>query len=222
MSLPSIEHLPFILLTAKCMELDVAKLRQRLRMAAALPKPFSPNELLTCIEECLAVASRLVRWYVGRKRLDQRQRPTTDAHRSPNQRNGIRMFARSFHIQLPRRVTAYFLLFGLTAVVWLSAGAFYVARAVSQTPLRERVLAMVGPRREPPLARLPATRRRPTCRRCVHEIDHPKRRRLLRHRVADGRLLAHTMRRADWPTAPDRSGTDEQWGDAARVHYVGR
>jgi two-component system, chemotaxis family, chemotaxis protein CheY len=56
--LPQYQHLPFILLTAKCMELDVAKLRQRLRLSAALPKPFSPNELLTCIEESLAVVSR--------------------------------------------------------------------------------------------------------------------------------------------------------------------
>jgi two-component system, chemotaxis family, chemotaxis protein CheY len=56
--LPLYHHLPFILLTAKCMELDVTKLRQQLRMSAALPKPFSPSELLTCIEECLAVASR--------------------------------------------------------------------------------------------------------------------------------------------------------------------
>jgi two-component system, chemotaxis family, chemotaxis protein CheY len=55
--LPQYQQLPFILLTAKCMELDVAKLRQRLRMSAALPKPFSPSELLTCIEECLSVPS---------------------------------------------------------------------------------------------------------------------------------------------------------------------
>jgi two-component system, chemotaxis family, chemotaxis protein CheY len=55
--LPQYQHVPFILLTAKCMELDTAKLRQRLRMSAALPKPFSPSELLTCIEECLLVGS---------------------------------------------------------------------------------------------------------------------------------------------------------------------
>ena len=50
------EHVstPLILLTAKCMEIDVAKLRQRLSLSAALPKPFSPSELLTCIEESLA------------------------------------------------------------------------------------------------------------------------------------------------------------------------
>lgn len=52
--MPDHVHTPFILLTAKCMEIDVAKLRQRLGMSAALPKPFSPSELLTCIEESLA------------------------------------------------------------------------------------------------------------------------------------------------------------------------
>jgi two-component system chemotaxis response regulator CheY len=52
--MPDQAHTPFILLTAKCMELDVAKLRQRLGMSAALPKPFSPAELLTLIEESLA------------------------------------------------------------------------------------------------------------------------------------------------------------------------
>ena len=54
------------------------------------------------------------------------------------------MFARSFHIQLPRRVTAYFLLFGLTAVVWLSAGAFYVARSVSQSRSESACLRWLG------------------------------------------------------------------------------
>jgi CheY-like chemotaxis protein len=52
--MPDHAHTPFILLTAKCMEIDVAKLRHRLNVSAALPKPFSPSELLTCIEESLA------------------------------------------------------------------------------------------------------------------------------------------------------------------------
>jgi two-component system, OmpR family, alkaline phosphatase synthesis response regulator PhoP len=56
--MPDHAHTPFILLTAKCMELDVAKLRQRLGMSAALPKPFSPTELLTSIEESLSSSVR--------------------------------------------------------------------------------------------------------------------------------------------------------------------
>lgn len=52
--LPAHRRTPFILLTAKCMELDFQKLQQTLEISAALPKPFSPNELVNCIEEALA------------------------------------------------------------------------------------------------------------------------------------------------------------------------
>lgn len=52
--LPAHRRTPFILLTAKCMEINFAKLQQRLGISAALPKPFSPNELVNCIEETLA------------------------------------------------------------------------------------------------------------------------------------------------------------------------
>ena len=38
------------------------------------------------------------------------------------------MFVSKLQIRLPRRITAYFLLFGLAALVWLSVGAVYVAR----------------------------------------------------------------------------------------------
>jgi two-component system, chemotaxis family, chemotaxis protein CheY len=53
--LPAYRRTPFILLTAKCMEIDIAKLQQTLGVSAALPKPFSPSELINCIEELLAV-----------------------------------------------------------------------------------------------------------------------------------------------------------------------
>ena len=43
------------------------------------------------------------------------------------------MYARKLPIRLPRRITAYFLFFGIGALVWLSVGAFYVARSVSDS-----------------------------------------------------------------------------------------
>jgi two-component system, chemotaxis family, chemotaxis protein CheY len=49
---------PFILLTAKCMELDFARLQKKLNISAALPKPFSPSELINCIEEALAAGCK--------------------------------------------------------------------------------------------------------------------------------------------------------------------
>ena len=56
--LPAHERTPFILLTAKCMEIDFAKLQETLGISAALPKPFSPSELINCIEETLAASCR--------------------------------------------------------------------------------------------------------------------------------------------------------------------
>jgi CheY-like chemotaxis protein len=56
--LPAHRRTPFILLTAKCMEIDFVKLQQSLGISAALPKPFSPSELVACIEEALAVGCR--------------------------------------------------------------------------------------------------------------------------------------------------------------------
>jgi two-component system, chemotaxis family, chemotaxis protein CheY len=56
--LPAHRHTPFILLTAKCMEIDFGQLQEKLRISAALPKPFSPSELINCIEEALAVGCK--------------------------------------------------------------------------------------------------------------------------------------------------------------------
>jgi two-component system, chemotaxis family, chemotaxis protein CheY len=56
--LPGNKRTPFILLTAKCMEINFSHLQQTLGISAALPKPFSPSELITCIEECLAAGCR--------------------------------------------------------------------------------------------------------------------------------------------------------------------
>jgi len=56
--LPAHRQTPFILLTAKCMEIDVTRLQNTLGLTKALPKPFSPSELVNCIEEALGAACR--------------------------------------------------------------------------------------------------------------------------------------------------------------------
>jgi two-component system, chemotaxis family, chemotaxis protein CheY len=57
--LPTNRNTPFILLTAKCMEIDRQRLAQTLKISAALPKPFSPSELVNCIEEALAAGCNI-------------------------------------------------------------------------------------------------------------------------------------------------------------------
>jgi two-component system, chemotaxis family, chemotaxis protein CheY len=56
--LPAHKRTPFILLTAKCMEIDFGRLQEKLGISAALPKPFSPSELINCIEDALAVGCK--------------------------------------------------------------------------------------------------------------------------------------------------------------------
>ena len=57
--LPAYRRTPFILLTAKCMEIDFIRLQEKLGVSKALPKPFSPSELIVCIEEALAVGCKV-------------------------------------------------------------------------------------------------------------------------------------------------------------------
>jgi CheY-like chemotaxis protein len=45
---------PIIMLTAKGLELNIEQLREQLGVSATLPKPFSPAELVSLVEDCLA------------------------------------------------------------------------------------------------------------------------------------------------------------------------
>ena len=54
------------------------------------------------------------------------------------------MFGSSLQVRLPRRITAYFLLFGLAALVWLSFGAVYVARSVTDSRSESASLRWLG------------------------------------------------------------------------------
>jgi two-component system phosphate regulon sensor histidine kinase PhoR len=54
------------------------------------------------------------------------------------------MFGSTLRIRLPRKITAYFLLFGLTAVVWLCVGAVYVAYTVSDSRSESSSLRSLG------------------------------------------------------------------------------
>jgi signal transduction histidine kinase len=54
------------------------------------------------------------------------------------------MFASKIQIQLPRRITAYFLLFGVAALVWLSAAAFYIAHSVTESRSESASLRSIG------------------------------------------------------------------------------
>lgn len=54
------------------------------------------------------------------------------------------MFAKNFQIRLPRRIAAYFLLFGVAALVWLAVGAVYVASLVTDGRSESASLRSLG------------------------------------------------------------------------------
>lgn len=50
-SLPAYATCPILMLTAKGLELDLQNLKETLGIAAALPKPFSPTELVATVKK---------------------------------------------------------------------------------------------------------------------------------------------------------------------------
>jgi hypothetical protein len=54
------------------------------------------------------------------------------------------MFAPKLQIRLPRKITAYFLLFGVAALVWLSIGAVYVAHSITDSRSESAALRALG------------------------------------------------------------------------------
>src|SRR4051794_38781854 len=54
------------------------------------------------------------------------------------------MFASKLHIRLPRRITAYFLLFGMAALLWLSVAVVYIAHSVTVSRWESASLREIG------------------------------------------------------------------------------
>ena len=54
------------------------------------------------------------------------------------------MFASKLQIRLPRRITAYFLLFGMAALLWLSVAVVYIARSVNESRSASASLRSLG------------------------------------------------------------------------------
>ncbi|HEX2474116.1 MAG TPA: ATP-binding protein [Lacipirellulaceae bacterium] len=129
------------------------------------------------------------------------------------------MFASKLQIRMPRRITAYFLLFGLAALVWLSFGAVYVARSVTHNRSESAslrwlghgcdriVLAYLRDKRtdlQPLLAELRSQSSAEYC-----AIVKPT-----------GEYLAHSDSIYAGQRAIDKGATTDRWGEVVRVEYA--
>ena len=97
------------------------------------------------------------------------------------------MFASKLQIRLPRRITAYFLLFGLAALVWLSVGAVYVAHSVTDSRSESASLRSLGRGSDRVVLALPSQQERRSAAAAGGD-SCAKRGRLLCRRLADGRI----------------------------------
>ena len=124
-----------------------------------------------------------------------------------------------FHLRLPRRVTAYFLLFGLTAVIWLSGGAFYVARAVNQTRSEGASLRWLG-RASARLTLDYLRHGEAHLQSLLDELTSQSGAAYCAVLSKTGVYLAHSAPELVGQPAAEHEGNTEQWGDTLRLEYV--
>lgn len=131
------------------------------------------------------------------------------------------MFSSKLQIYLPRRITAYFLLFGLTAIVWLTVGSIYVAHAVNQNRSESAALRSVG-RAASRFVLDYLQGGEASFQTLVEETKAQSQANYCAVVSRGGKYLAHSSRELIGQTAPEHSGATERWGDVVRVRYVGQ
>jgi two-component system phosphate regulon sensor histidine kinase PhoR len=129
------------------------------------------------------------------------------------------MLVRRLQIRLPRRITAYFLLFGLSALVCLGVGAVFVVRSVTDSHSESaslRLMTRASERVVLTYLRNKAAGLQPVlneariqCGAVYCGIVSPM-----------GEYLAHTNRALIGKPVSEHGGTTERWGEIVRVAYV--
>jgi len=129
------------------------------------------------------------------------------------------MLVRTLQIRLPRRITAYFLLFGLAALVCLGVGVVFVVRSVTDRHSESASLRMMGrasdrvvlARQRNKAAGLQSVlaQVRLECQAEYCAVVSPM-----------GEFLAHSNRALIGKPVSEHGGTTERWGEIVRVAYV--
>ncbi len=129
------------------------------------------------------------------------------------------MLRKTTHLELPRRVTAYYLVFGLAALVWLCAGIVWVAQSLLGSRAESACLAELGQAARE-LAAEQRTGGNEALQACVERWAAE--RNLVWCALADpqGRYLAHSDRKRIGQPVEHPTGATVQWGEASRVRFV--
>jgi signal transduction histidine kinase len=129
------------------------------------------------------------------------------------------MFGSSLQVRLPRRITAYFLLFGLAALVWLSFGAVYVARSVTDNRSEGASLRWLGRGSGRVVLSYPRGGDA-SMQAIVSEVFAKSGATYCAVVGLDGDFVAHSNPEFVGKSASERGGVTERWGEVERVEYT--
>jgi two-component system phosphate regulon sensor histidine kinase PhoR len=129
------------------------------------------------------------------------------------------MFASKLQIRLPRRITAYFLLFSLAALVWLGVGVVYVARIVSDSRSESASLRWLG-RASDRVVLAFLRDKNANLQSVLADIHSQSGASYCAIVSPTGDYVAHSTSGYDGQPAAERGGMTDRWGDVRRVQYV--
>jgi two-component system phosphate regulon sensor histidine kinase PhoR len=128
------------------------------------------------------------------------------------------MFANKLQVRLPRRITAYFLLFSLAALLWLSVGVVYVARSVTESSSESASLRWLG-RASDQIVLAYLRDKSANLRSVLAEIQAQSGASYCAVVSPTGVYVVHTSGEYAGQPAPERGGVSERWGDVMRVQF---
>src|SRR5262245_20475180 len=128
------------------------------------------------------------------------------------------MIGSSLQVRLPRRITAYFLLFGLAALVWLSFGAVYVARSVTDSRSEGASLRWLG-RGSDRVVLSYLRDKQADLQPIVGEICAQSGANYCAVVSATGECISHSNPELIGKGVPERGGMTDRWGEVVRVEF---
>ena len=130
------------------------------------------------------------------------------------------MFSSKLQIRLPRRITAYFLLFGVAALVWLSVGAVYIAHAVTESRSESSALRSLG-RATNRFALAYLRDKNANFQATLAEIRAECQADYCAVVSGSGEYLAHSSLGLKGKLATEEGNITDRWGEIVEVQYVG-
>jgi signal transduction histidine kinase len=128
------------------------------------------------------------------------------------------MIGSNLQVRLPRRISAYFLLFGLAALVWLSFGAVYVARSVTDSRSEGASLRWLG-RGCDRVVLSYLRNQKSDLQPIVAEICAQSGANYCAVVSGSGECLSHSNRDMIGKSVPERGGMTDRWGEVERVEF---